>query len=1191
MEATALSVGKSVLDGALGYAKSAVAEEVALQLGIQRDHAFIRDELSMMQAFLRAAHGERDDHEVLMTWVKQVRDVAYDAEDCLQNFSIHLHNQSWWHLPRTLRERRRIAKQMKELRARVEDVSQRNLRYQLINSASSKPVTSADEKPNIAAAGIYGINDARRAGKKDNSKVDLVQLINQEGEDLRVIAVWGTSSDLGQTSIIKAVYDNPDIKGKFAYRAWVRVMHPFNAKDFVQSLVKQFRSTVGFEGLLEEDKTWQELAEELKGYVNEKGYLVVLNDLSTIEEWDDIKVCFPNYKKGSRIIVCTPQVEVASLCLGQESQVLELKQFSTDQTIYAFYEKDGTDSPTLLPSSDAATTSTLNLVVPTNEILENQSKGSKDRKVVRNNLTRIKTMTNALEESKLIGREKEASDVAGLISDKLGQQFLVISIWGMGGLGKTTLIKDVYQNQHLIGMFEKCVFVTVMRPFILKELLKSLIMQLHTESSEERRSIMDLRGGTRKELPTMGVEALIKEVARLLEGFKCLIVLDDLSSTTEWDMVVQSFPKMENTSRIIITTREENIAKYCSEKQENIYKLKILGDKDALDLFTRKVFKEAIDLEQRRPDLIEEAKLILKKCNGLPLAIVTIGGFLVNQPKTAMEWRKLNEHISAELEINPELEAIRTILSKSYDGLPYHLKSCFLYLSIFPEDHKLSRRRLTRRWTAEGYSREIREKSAEEIADRYFMELIGRSMILPCHESAYSRKGFDSCQVHDLMREISISKSTEENLVFRLEEGCRSNTHGTVRHLTINSNWEGDKRDFESMVDMNRIRSLTVFGKWRPFFISNKMSLLRILDLENIDYLYDRHLEQIGKLHHLQYLSLRRCNSIFRLPDSLGNLKQLQTLDIKQTSIRNLPKTIINLRKLHYIHATIDYSIILGCSTSGFRKLRLLRTLSVVNIAVGQGILKEIKALTQLRRLAVIGIDKKNCGEFCSTLADLRCLESLTVHSMSEPDLQGCLDGVSSPPKNLQSLMVRGNLAKLPEWIGGLNSLVKLKLKETMLSELDATIQVLGKLPNLAILRLLKRSFKGKELNLTFRRETFPSLMVLQLALPDLRSVEFGEEATPKLELLSFIGYPLICKAGMFSGLASLPSLKEFMLDNDKYEEDFLTHVQDQLDGNPNGPVMKSSGALASNKFVEALFDLEILGQSQWDSNDSPNPS
>ena len=123
------------------------------------------------------------------------------------------------------------------------------------------------------------------------------------------------------------------------------------------------------------------------------------------------------------------------------------------------------------------------------------------------------------------------------------------------------------------------------------------------------------------------------------------------------------------------------------------------------------VFKEAINLD-KHPELNEQAKLILKKCSGLPLAIVTMGGFLANQPKTAMEWRKLNEHISAELEMNPELRSIRTVLQKSYDGLPYHLKSCFLYMSIFPEDQKVSRRRLIWRWAAEGYSREFRDRSS-----------------------------------------------------------------------------------------------------------------------------------------------------------------------------------------------------------------------------------------------------------------------------------------------------------------------------------------------------------------------------------------------------------------------------------------------------------------------------------------------
>ncbi|RCV32083.1 hypothetical protein SETIT_6G229500v2 [Setaria italica] len=148
----------------------------------------------------------------------------------------------------------------------------------------------------------------------------------------------------------------------------------------------------------------------------------------------------------------------------------------------------------------------------------------------------------------------------------------------MGGLGKTTLIKDVYESQKHV----------VMRPFILKEFLKSLIMQLNVQSSEKKGAI-DFAHGARNTAPIMmGVEALIKELARLLEGRKCLIVLDDLSSIAEWDNIFGSFPKLDSSCRIIVTTREESIAKHCSEKQKNIYKLKVLECKDAQDLFTRK---------------------------------------------------------------------------------------------------------------------------------------------------------------------------------------------------------------------------------------------------------------------------------------------------------------------------------------------------------------------------------------------------------------------------------------------------------------------------------------------------------------------------------------------------------------------------------------------------------------------------
>jgi hypothetical protein len=227
---------------------------------------------------------------------------------------------------------------MKELRANVEDVSQRNMRYNLIKGSTSK-TTMAVEQSSISSTALFGIDEARRVAKQDKSSLDLVQLVNEEENDLRVIAVWGASADLGQTSIIRAVYENPNIKSKFACRAWVRIMHPFNTEDFIHSLVEQFNATVGVNVLLERKKTVQELTDAFDGFVNKRRYLIVINDLSTIEEWDQVKRCFPNNNTGSRIIVSTQQVEVASLCVGQQSIVSELKQWSADQNIYAFHEK------------------------------------------------------------------------------------------------------------------------------------------------------------------------------------------------------------------------------------------------------------------------------------------------------------------------------------------------------------------------------------------------------------------------------------------------------------------------------------------------------------------------------------------------------------------------------------------------------------------------------------------------------------------------------------------------------------------------------------------------------------------------------------------------------------------------------------------------------------------------------------
>ncbi|XP_039852400.1 disease resistance protein Pik-2-like [Panicum virgatum] len=420
MEGTGLSLGKSVLDGALGYAKSAIADEVALQLGITSDHAFIRDELEMMLSFLMDAHEVREEleHKVGKTWVKQVRDVAYDVEDCLQDLGVRLRKPSWWCFLRTLLDRHRVATQMKELRAKVEDVSQRNVRYRLIKGSGSKPSTSAGLST-IAGATIFGIEEAKR--QKDKAKVDLSRLIIEGNEDLRVISVWGTSGVLGQTVIIKRVYDDLKRSKKFKLYAWIRIARSLSPIEFLQSIMRQFYQTSFEEAGMAQEKTnigtqvlkkmammkQDDLVNAFTEHVNEKSYLIVLSDLASIEEWDWIKEYFPNNKKQSRIIVSAEHGEVASLCAGQESVASELKQWSDDQSIFAFYDKVCQNQSAIMEvgcSSSEAILGSNNSEMPTDRIHE-------DDQLVSKSGTRIGTITSALEESQVVGREKDKFDL------------------------------------------------------------------------------------------------------------------------------------------------------------------------------------------------------------------------------------------------------------------------------------------------------------------------------------------------------------------------------------------------------------------------------------------------------------------------------------------------------------------------------------------------------------------------------------------------------------------------------------------------------------------------------------------------------------------------------------------------------------------------------------------------------------
>uniref|UniRef100_A0A8R7QMS4 Disease resistance R13L4/SHOC-2-like LRR domain-containing protein n=1 Tax=Triticum urartu TaxID=4572 RepID=A0A8R7QMS4_TRIUA len=258
------------------------------------------------------------------------------------------------------------------------------------------------------------------------------------------------------------------------------------------------------------------------------------------------------------------------------------------------------------------------------------------------------------------------------------------------------------------------------------------------------------------------------------------------------------------------------------------------------------------------------------------------------------------------------------------------------------------------------------------------------------------------CQVNGFFHEYIMSRPMEDNLFFSLEGHCSLNSQVVGQHLTIRNSWDRDINVFES-IDFSSLRSLTVFGEWRPFFISTNinMRLVRVLDLEDTSNVTDDDLKDIGKLlPRLKFLSLRGRRGITHLPKSLSCLRQLQTLDVRHTSITALPQAIIKLQKLQYIRAgtskqpwneggrvtslpTLDGQLnSRGVEVpAGIGKLRALHTLGVVNVSGvgGKAIVMELKTLSQLRRLGLCGINRENLKELCSAISGHSHLEYLSV--------------------------------------------------------------------------------------------------------------------------------------------------------------------------------------------------------------------
>lgn len=694
-----------------------------------------------------------------------------------------------------------------------------------------------------------------------------------------------------------------------------------------------------------------------------------------------------------------------------------------------------------------------------------------------------------MDKSDLVGiDEPKKKLVEWLVEGGSGRK--VISLAGMGGLGKTTLAKQVYDDSEVKKHFAIHAWITVSGSFNMEELLKDMVQQL----------CLAIRKPIPKGLDGMTSNRLRIMIKNLLKERRYLIVLDDVWNINEWDAIKYALPTSNHGSRVMLTTRNVDLA-FSSriESEGQVYNLKPLEQEESWTLFCRKTF-----YSNSCPSHLEEiCRCILKKCEGLPLAIVAIGGVLATKDRRRIdEWELVRRGLGAEIEGNDKLKNLKKVLSLSFNDLPYHLKFCFLYLSVFPEDHLIEHMRLVRLWTAEGFVEAKEGKTIEDVAEDYFNELLGRSLMQVVETTCDGR--VKTCRIHDLLREIIISKSREQNFATIAKEQNavwpdkvrRLSVHNTLQNLQQN-------RPFF------HLRSLLLFGVVeRPTIhrqFPNGLRLLGVLDMRGVSLI--RFPIEVVNLFHLKYLSLGD-TKVKIIPSLIGKLQNLETLDLKHAHVTVLPPEILKLKRLRHllVYRYEFQSYAYFHSKYGFKglveigALQSLQKLSVIdaNQQNSRTIMRELGKLTQLRRLGIINLKAEDGMILCLSIQNQTNLRALSIKSREEDEILD-LHHLFRPPQFLQRIYIAGRLETLPTWIPNLHSLVKVYLKWSRLRE-DPLI-FLQALPNLVLLELLQ-AYEGE--TLCFKAGGFRKLKCLGLdKFDELRLIQIEVGAVPSIERLS----------------------------------------------------------------------------------------
>ncbi|KAL5981832.1 hypothetical protein ACLOJK_015898 [Asimina triloba] len=720
------------------------------------------------------------------------------------------------------------------------------------------------------------------------------------------------------------------------------------------------------------------------------------------------------------------------------------------------------------------------------------------------------------EEDGIVGMRKEFDLIVQWLLEG-DERLTVISVTGMGGLGKTTLVSKAFKYSEVRKAFHCFAYVSVSQTLRITDLLRRITKQLLESNMEVAPD----------HLAAMDIIDLRKFLVHHLQSKRYVIVLDDIWSVKDWEDINSVFPDHHCGSRLMVTTRNVEVAQAMGGGSL-ICALQPLNQEDAWELFNNKAFRN----ETCPTDLESVARSMVEKCEGLPLAIIAMGGLLLTKERNMVEWNKVYSSLNWQLSNNPMFLSLYNILLLSFHHLPYYLKHCFLYCSMFPEDYPIKRKQLIKLWVAEGFVKERGGMTMEEVAEEYLKELIHRNMLHVAMVNYFGR--VKVCRMHDMMREVAISLSRNEDFSIT----CDAQDAGKLYKFRCISIYDDRREIIQAGMNSSRVHSVIIFNnKKTPIFDSlhkvvSSFQLLRVLYLKGARI--DRVPDELVELFNLRYLNLAK-TGISELPESFEKLINLQTLDLRGTKVERLPVGIGKLQKLRHLvcYPTTDsvYKSFHAWKFSKFPpQLCSITSLQSLQTIPAEGeTVREIGNLTQLRSLVIAKVRASDGVELCGSIGKMRKLARLGIIGISEEETLE-LEALSpSPPPLLQKLYLMGHLEKVPQWLASLTNLACLALHWSGLREEegDGLLLILQALPNLVKL-YLRKPFHGQQLAL-FKEGWFPKLKQLCLVdVTELRLVVIEKGAMPSLRKLTLLD----CRELKVvpHGIEHLPTLQELHL-------------------------------------------------------------